>query len=215
MKKILFILSLIFISIPTIKSQVGKYCEDSVFTKSCYEFEEGNRFKFIESMCVAIVEGQGSFEIKDDTIRFFYELMPFFEEQLSIKKTKKAHDKIEIKLSVKDYDTGKELKEYRAYQLHKGQFGDKISHPKNRINVKYVGSPMLIDISYPGYSSYTLKITDGGKYKVNLFLKYDRERDIYDMKEGIEKFIIVALTKDTIVLKHEEGDYEMVLIKEK
>ncbi len=215
MKKILFVLSLVFISIPVIKSQVGKYCENSVFTKSCYEFEEGNKFKFIESMCIAIVEGQGNFEIEGDKIRFIYKSMPFFEEQLFIKKTKKAHDKIEIKLSVKDYDTGKELKEYRAYQLYKGQFGDKISHPKNRINVKYEGSPMLIDISYPGYSSYTLKITEGGEYKVNLFLKYDRERDIYDMKEGIEEFTIVELTNDTIVLKHEEGDYEMVLTKEK
>lgn len=215
MKKILLILPLLFISISVIKSQIGNYCQDLVFTKSCYEFEENNRFKFIDFMCIAITEGQGSFEIEDNKIRFIYELIPFFEEQFSIKRIKEVQDKVEIKFSVKDYDTGKDITEYSVHQMKRGQFENEINHLKNRISVKYEGKPISINISCSEYSNYTFQITESGQYKLALFLKFGRESDIYEMKDGIEEFTILELTEDKIILKDEENNYKITLVKEK
>lgn len=214
MKKLFLLLFISFISISGLRSQIGNYCAFGDLSRTCYEFKEGNRFTCTDFMCTGIEEGQGKFEIEGDKIRFSYEAIPFFEEQFTIKKIKETQDKIELQFVIKDYDTGKSITEYSVHQSKRGRLENKIIHSKNKINLPYEGEPIYLDVSFPEYSNCTFEIKENGQYKVDIFLRYGRERDVYETMKKMEEFTIMKMVEDSITLRVEKYNYELVFIKE-
>ncbi len=211
-KKIL--LAFLFLSsfIGEVNSQIGNYCFDDFMQEICYNFTANNRFTSLNYSCTAITEGQGKYEIIDDKIRFTYEPMPFFTNQFTIKKLEEKKEKVEIEFSVKDYDSDENIVEYKVEYGIKIWHREKINHDKNQVNINFEGNPIFINVSYLDYSDYTFRITEGGRYKVNLFLRYGKSERDYEMKEGVEEYKIKEMVENRIIL--EKYNYEMIFIKE-
>ena len=182
-------------------AQIGEYCTEDFLWSKCYKLLPDNKFESQELMCVAQIVGKGYFEITEDSIKFNYQPIDFFENQFKIAKIEQIiSESVKIKFHIKDYESQKMIDSVHLSCL------SEIDHQKQELNSLEVSTtkfPILIEIYAEGYSSYRFQIFKNGVYTVNLDLMQNIFRDSYEPATGTESFKIIGEIGETMMLSND------------
>jgi hypothetical protein len=194
-------LLIIFSQYNIANAQIGEYCTEKFLWSKCYKLLPDNKFESEELLCVAQITGKGYFEITEDSIRFNYEPIDFFENQFRIEKDEQIiSESVQIKFQIRDYESQNMIDSVYISCL------SEIDHQKQDLNSLEVSStkfPILIEIYAEGYSLYRFQIFQNGFYTVNLNLMHNIFRDSYEPATGTESFKIIGEIGKTVILSND------------
>ena len=208
-----------------IHCQIGNYCwDENSLEQYCYTFKDNNKFHFIHRMSVAIEEGIGTYKIKDDTLKFIYEEMPFFKQEQIIKKTNEYETAIVLRIKAIDFDTNEEIDNIKVRTYNSQDYLNKIITQNDNafriltlidkeVKINFDKGISYFMISENGFSQFGFKIDQPGVYDVKVYLAKDRLTTEYVMKSDEEIYRILLNSDSLIIIEDLDGSYQIPLKK--